>query len=78
MEAGLPNIEGRIDIDRIGAKSTASGAFYKTTRVTSGYGTAKPGYDMTFTFDASLSSPVYGNSETVTPESLAVLILIKY
>lgn len=32
----------------------------------------------TFIFDASRSSPVYGSSDTVTPESLTTQFFIKY
>ena len=72
VEAGLPNIEGKFIS---GANSTQpsedvnSGAFYKdsiTGDSLSGGSFARQGV----TFDASLSNPIYGNSNTVQQEQI--------
>lgn len=78
VEAGLPNIEGDItssDFSIIGAglrTVTGSGALgceYKTTaNADSGITTNNNPYK--YTFDASESNPIYGNSDTVQPEAI--------
>ena len=78
VEAGLPNIEGDItssDFSIIGAglkTVTGSGALgceYKTTANTdSGITTNNNPYK--YTFDASESNSIYGNSDTVQPEAI--------
>lgn len=78
VEAGLPNIEGDItssDFSIIGAglkAVTGSGALgceYKTTaNADSGITTNNNPYK--YTFDASESNPIYGNSDTVQPEAV--------
>lgn len=62
-ESGLPNITGTLGSNKFGA---ATGAFtYKnTSKGDSGGSNTEQG---TATFDASRSSEVYGNSDTVTP-----------
>lgn len=73
-EAGLPNIEGMTQLsdDR---QTQFSGAFFKdsgTSPNASDAGTISG----TLGFDASRSSSVYGNSETVQPQSINVLYYI--
>ncbi len=71
FEAGLPNIEGNArrsnDTAFLHANFVADGAFKKgtTTQANGIYGSGVTAYDLGF--DASLSNPIYGNSETVTP-----------
>lgn len=90
IEAGLPNITGEIKPNR-GPSGTyqflsegevsVSGAFNVTTHrvaniedYTSQYETAPA----SFSFNASLSNPIYGNAETVQPPSIVLIPQIKY
>lgn len=72
--AGLPNITGRIgNTDIEGSSST--GAFYRSGR--SGKLENQDGNpDPNVYFDASRSNPIYGNSDTVQPQSIKVLYYI--
>lgn len=73
-EAGLPNITGNLSASH--TTTEWSGAFSRTnntdfwTAGTTGYGGAYG------TFDASRSSSIYGNSNTVQPQSTKVLYYI--
>ena len=71
VEAGLPNIEGTFNADVNGLKEIATGAFTTSNHQnSSGYsGTGGLG-TTTYTFDASESNPIYGNSDTVQPEAI--------
>ena len=72
VEAGLPNITGRTDGD---------GAISPTGCFQNGGAAGYAGGDsrgIRVNFDASLSSPVYGKSNTVTPLSQKVIYLIRY
>ncbi len=72
-DAGLPNIEGTFN-GTSGAQPT--GAFSKDSEIllyASGTGTGR----MSLSFDASNSNPIYGNSDTVQPESLTTRYIIK-
>ena len=79
-EAGLPNITGGIDMLVTYKNDTAyTGAFDTTWSGT----WKKSGVDQTLwnsnmVFDASKSSEIYGNSETVQPEAVTFLPIIKY
>ena len=73
--AGLPNITGQI----LAYTGFSGGAF----RDGNLYGQAQPAtiaaYTMTVnTFNASLVSSIYGNSDTVQPNSFTVKYIIKY
>lgn len=73
-EAGLPNIEATLAINA--PTNTPSGAFYYTSTSISRLGGTQ---DKTITstgFDASLSNPIYGNSDTVQPQSINQLLYI--
>lgn len=80
-EAGLPNIEGSFGQFRLAsAVATGSGAF----RLDSGTSRSISGYDSTtnqnkdvFSFDASRSNAIYGNSDTVQPPALTMVYIIK-
>lgn len=75
VEAGLPNITGRIS-GEMGAFS--SGAFYRDGSA-SGVGCATGGTDdPSYSFAASHSNPIYGNSTTVQPPASIVNYFIKY
>lgn len=62
------------------------GAFEATGAITGSYSGATGGSDTTknystnseLNFDASLSNPIYGNSETVSPLSTAVNFFLKF
>lgn len=74
MEAGCPNITGRIGVV-LGRDWTGAFYSYKTNSLnTSSGGWASGGVDM----DASRCSSVYGSSETVTPLSESVIMCISY
>lgn len=70
-EAGLPNITGTVSND---VGSGADGAFqWISTGATKNGGPTGFG---TTTFDASKSNPIYGNSNTVQPEAIAVYFYV--
>ena len=74
MEAGIPNIAGRIGTVH---SREWTGPFYPYTYYsldTSSGGWASGGVDM----DASRCSSVYGSSKTVTPKSLKIAFYISY
>lgn len=72
IEAGLPNITGRMG-NTDGSSSSATGCFYR--HGSSGKLQNKDGAkDPNIYFDASRSSSVYGNSETVQPPAYVVNI----
>ena len=77
MEAGLPNITGKLNY-AVGVSTTPqSGALYSEGSSGSVFG---PG---SYTFrklgiDASFSSTIYGGSTTVTPLSESTLYILKY
>ena len=80
VSAGLPNITGSFlpfgqSFGYPIADSNASGAFYKTTAVINGNeyensGSSSTNKTTSFNFDASRSSAVYGNSNTVQQEQI--------
>ena len=86
-EAGLPNIEGSLSTsDRRGwgfaslGTGTGIGAIspdnsYEVSNAGSGVGSSYLGG---FSFDASRSSAIYGNSDTVQPKSVTLIPQIKY
>ena len=81
--AGLPNIEAGTETYGLAAIASGTtkgtGAANLSSSVT-GYGFPQSGaYTSTkyWTFDASLSNPIYGNSETVQPSSVTVRYIIK-
>lgn len=78
VEAGLPNITGSLeDIRvRIGAhiENNGTGAFRSQYKNNSGDATGGEQLSQEFSFDASRSNPIYGKSNTVTPETFKVLV----
>lgn len=77
--AGLPNITGYVDWIMAGnSASTATGAFRweqtAGTMMTTESGTVPAN----IIFNASLSNPIYGNSNTVQPPALTMKYIIKY
>lgn len=84
LSAGLPNIKGNFKSVFTVAKDNGTdttGALqspYSKSKGNFGNLTSESAWGYGFKFNASLSNTIYGNSNTVTPESLAVLILVKY
>lgn len=82
VEAGLPNIEGEFKDDHTILKkdnSTNSGAIksvYSQNVGRYGNSTAASEWGYGFVFDASNSNPIYGNSDTVQPQTIKVLFYI--
>ena len=81
VEAGLPNITGgytnssRQEFHPENAVNF-TGAFAKTATVGNTVTTAYNYAGVGFTFDASRSSPIYGKSNTVQPQTIKVLFYI--
>ena len=80
-EAGLPNIEGKFGQFRL-ANTSASvdGAFrfdQGAERSIASASTTGTQVDDTFSFDASRSNAIYGNSDTVQPPALTMVYIIK-
>lgn len=80
-QAGLPNITGSvartIGTAIAGLYSSSNGAFdIATSRSYSIDTVSSSGYYSDFNFDASRSSSIYGNSNTVQPQSVKVLYYI--
>lgn len=84
QEAGLPNINGEANAQNNGYgfihiydNNSVTGCFKAGTSQNSTWaGTNRVGYSLGF--DASLASPIYGNSDTVTPLSTATQFFIKF
>ena len=76
LEAGLPNITGRIgNVDTTGSSST--GAFYRSGssgKLENTNGQADPNVYM----DASRSNSIYGKSSTVQPNAIKVRVYTRY
>jgi hypothetical protein len=77
-EAGLPNITGNFTAYRLYSQFVSgSGALFEETQRGENYNT--PEYNTTATYnslglDASLSNPIYGNSDTVTPQNYGIIV----
>jgi hypothetical protein len=83
IEAGLPNITGQIGLRNQMQYSTSpvyDGPFYQiSSHYTNNAGDGGTGSNLVqIGFDASRSNPIYGNSETVQPEAITQLPIIKY
>lgn len=87
VEAGLPNIEGtamfrygtssaRISLTVSGSISSQSKNYDNTYQPISLTGTSTIAQELDF--DASRSSPIYGNSTTVQPPAIKMIPIIKY
>lgn len=77
--AGLPNIEGDISRILMTNSGSTSGAYTRSnTGASSVSGNASTSVAYySESFDASLSNPIYGNSDTVQPDALTVRYIIK-
>lgn len=78
LAAGLPNIEGQLGLCGTEKRfSTTSGAF-STNNGAMEYGADHSKADgLIADFDASLSNPIYGSSDTVQPPSIVGMWLVK-
>ena len=84
--AGLPNITASEiirgwSVNNGGVITGTAGAIYQTTNESKAAGIANNGSEIknnTITFDASRSSSIYGNSNTVQPPALTMRYIIKY
>lgn len=78
-EAGLPNIEGSVSGDVLTtAFNSSTGAFtVSNLNLTQSGNTYDTAYHR-FQLNASLSSSIYGNSNTVQPVALTMRPIIKY
>lgn len=76
LDAGLPNITGTITTDD-SLKAIANGAFEFTSDRTGAPYNESDGLATDVSFDASRSSSIYGNSDTVTPETMTGIWVIK-
>ena len=76
VEAGVPNITGTLSrVAFIGG--SVSGMVKPLTSIAGGYGGSGGGLFGNLYLDASMSSPVYGASDTVQPPALTLLPCIK-
>lgn len=79
-EAGLPNIEGVFTAtsNRDNTPQTFTGSFERDEYNASALTGSGDGWEnQTISFDASLSNPIYGNSDTVQPPALTMVYIIK-
>ena len=74
----MPNITGLASLSKA-EWADANGALFMHSEINSG-STATPyiGANGTLKLDASRSSNVYGNSDTVTPLSISTKLILKY
>lgn len=75
LAAGLPNITGTIGASSFSAYD--SGSFNYTSTTTSTLGSGSSPLWGKHTFDASNSSSIYGNSDTVQPASIIQLYVVQ-
>ena len=73
----MPNITGGIKTQGLFDRASGYGAI-KTTSGGPFGGGAVNYLSQLFSFDASLSNSIYGNSNTVTPKSTSCMLILKY
>ena len=76
LQAGLPNITGAISSPYM-ILSSWDGALADNTAGQSQFGGQATSWKNGISFDASLSNPIYGNANTVQPESIVGMWLVK-
>ena len=79
IEAGLPNITGETDLaPNAGFRSdfTATGAYYKSTSVSYSTNFTNSSSGNKLGFKASRSNAIYGNSDTVQPQTIQCFVYI--
>jgi len=77
INAGLPNITGHIQAGRRNGSNRTDGAFAEDKQI-DGFALSVDKDSGWYSFNASRSSSIYGNSTTVQPPALTCLICIKY
>ena len=79
QEAGLPNIEGNFWGNRISYESQAytEGCFTQEKSNGEAASNVQSAKGVKFNFDASLSNSIYGNSDTVTPNSVKLRPMVQ-
>ena len=77
IEAGAPNIKGTIAQGYCNGYGSMTEAFYGTGSTIGTGGDSHGGYSAFINLDASRSSAIYGNSETIQPPALTLLPCIK-
>ena len=80
IQAGLPNVTGTLGYTRGDADRTytSSGAFTNSSQANGGTTGSAATTGRKFTLDASRSSAIYGNSDTVQPPAVSMRYYIKY
>lgn len=77
VQAGLPNITGGMSPTGLAGVSNSYGAFYDEVSNTTDYSAdTRWGYGVRWGFNASRSSSIYGNSNTVQPQTIKVYYYI--
>ena len=76
IQAGLPNITGKLERVRFRGNTEASGAFTTTNPATVDPSDGSRTTDTGINFDASHSSSIYGNSNTVQPLSVSCYLMM--
>ena len=77
ISAGLPNITGTPCL-LTGNGDYTTGAFYNSENIVYGSPASEWANHQIIHFDASRSNSIYGNSDTVMPNSFALIPQIKY
>lgn len=75
-EPGLPNITGSVGTEVFTITSN-SGALYRSNMKSGVFPSGSNGWSGTLNINASNSSPIYGNSDTVQPPALTMRYIIK-
>lgn len=73
----MPRWDVTVEVDNDNA-GIGTGAYLLTKRSHNGCGTNPKSYGTTVTFDASRCSTIYGNADTVLPESYSTRYFIKF
>ena len=77
VQAGLPNITGGMSPTGLADVSFSYGAFYDELNNTTDYqANTRGGYGVRWGFNAARSSSIYGNSNTVQPQTIKVYYYI--
>jgi len=77
VQAGLPNITGGMSPTGLAGVSLSYGAFYdEISNVTDYNAGTREGYGVRWGFNAARSSSIYGNSNTVQPQTIKVYYYI--
>ena len=80
IEAGLPNITGKLFVKKPDGNYPnflIEGAFKELSKIWSSGNNGSIWHHILYEFNASYSSIIYGNSETVQPPAYAVRYLIR-